>query len=278
MDDYSDLFGVSVPQWLEKVAWEIRAVIRSSSGWSHVRRMVRQWMSEYATAFVEGKEWDRRRQEHHRRVCLEDRLRDQNAGPPVCGWTWEEYPFGTAEKEAQKEYGFEGISIGGWTPPELFIFSCPTCSRPLPCAPDHKLSENEKYAVLAAVHDCAVRGVEKIVSRATVNTYADKAYKELRNLALKLTERDLPLLRDLLTDVQQDLEARLAAEDAASRGPGDAGKGQRDDNKPARTPRYKPPPCPKCKGKVRVRSTRKDARILKCTKCNYRKTSTRKPV
>lgn len=43
-------------------------------------------------------------------------------------------------------------------------------------------------------------------------------------------------------------------------------------------PRYRPPSCPQCGGKVMTTSTRKDIRHLKCRKCGHTWTVTREPV
>ncbi len=154
---------------LAQIATEVRELIRRFAALPRFREKVVEW-DRYHTQHREAEEaWEKKREEQERWACTQSRLLDEAAGPPDSGWCFEGfYLCDIADQPVAYEkpvfFGGHLISlpcIGAWFPPELCRASCPEPRRPLP-VPSEEVELHEKYAALAAIHDCAPEVVDSV--------------------------------------------------------------------------------------------------------------------
>jgi hypothetical protein len=215
----------AVAERLDKFAWKaVHPLVRAHR--DRFREMVLRCMEDLIRRRDNLEDFERRRQKHfEQKVLAEPRLQDEAAGPPQPDWCWEFHNRHRPTTDAER-------TIKGWTPPDLSRECWPNADLPLPLPigrdgePGRELDLAEKYAVLAAVHDCFCNNVEPVDlwrnerESLSVEDFLRGAESNpsmpgmlypalvaaVREISQLDSERDLEPLADYLADVKDDLE------------------------------------------------------------------------
>ena len=135
----------------------------------HFKDKVVEWSECYAAVEESRRTWEIRRTEHEQHALTQRRLLDEDAGSPDEGWSFEQFRLRDIANEALTS-GVEPVMlfhspseplIGAWFPTELCWDNCPEAALPLPPSADPP-TLCERYAALAAIHDCFAKSRQKI--------------------------------------------------------------------------------------------------------------------
>lgn len=122
----------------------------------HFKDKVVEWSECYAEKQEARRWWEYWRTAHERRIAERPRFRDEGAGLPEPGWVFDSF-------DLKNEDGlWTGITVRGWFPGELGDANAP----PEPCLPLPPPVDPptlaERYAALAAIHDCFEKSRQKV--------------------------------------------------------------------------------------------------------------------
>lgn len=146
-------------KWLAKIAWCVNALVRNPAVMECFHEKIWRWYLDVKLRDTAHDVWTRRREEHIDAILATPQLGDKSAGPPLPEWEW----WQTARPiHAHDDAGRHDqvVYVAGWTPPEL-IHNEPKKYWPLPLS-KRPLRIEEKYTLLAAIHDKFCHGVEQI--------------------------------------------------------------------------------------------------------------------
>ncbi len=199
-----------VPSWLTNLASEIYKIIKQYDAMSRFRDMVEAWAKSHEEEIEKNNEWDEQRRLHfEQKVSNNQRLQDDQEGPPAEGWQFEHH--------IQIYTGTRYKRINGWVPPELSISKRPKTTRLLPLSRDHILTLEEKYTLSAAIYDSGRRGTDKIPPwewpDLNIELSPDKLsdakksifFEGLSRQILIIPQSDEAWLRTFINDVEKDL-------------------------------------------------------------------------
>ena len=209
-----------IPDWLKDIAQKVHDLTRQSHVLDRFHAMMKQWRATLDDQRAEQDKWRVKRKRHFEELAKfpdDHPERTQSGKPPTRGWTWEGDDFMPSP----------GTRIFGWVSPELSHNAEPKVDLILP-ALDRKnrtdekpLRLEEKYTLLAAVHDYALMGVEKInpwpwphpvssqedfAARIEAIPYAALFYGPGGELPEDIADAEHEL-RTFLADVEADLKA-----------------------------------------------------------------------
>ena len=79
-----------IPEWITNLALDIYKVIEQCEAMSRFQEMVQKWAEAHKDEIEKQREWDERRSQHFEKtISADDRLKNEQAGPPKEGWQWE---------------------------------------------------------------------------------------------------------------------------------------------------------------------------------------------
>lgn len=152
----------NIPVWLTNLALDIYKVIQQYDAIQRFQEMVQKWAEAHKDEIEKQKEWEERRSQHFEKIISDDdRLQNEQAGPPKEGWQWETSIVFTYEK-TKSGLRRTANPISGWVPPDLSYSSKPEITRIFPLGRDHELTLEEKYTCLAAIYDYGRKGTAKL--------------------------------------------------------------------------------------------------------------------
>ncbi len=164
------------PKWVPKMAVDVHELIRKHKAVSRVREMIRRWGARWDAEGEARKQWEIKRNKHFAKLAklpADDPLRVKADKPPKRGWKWdrslvlEDVPKAKAPRLDGKgtmevlTRALKWLDIRGWVPPKLLWEAAPETTFFLPLT-DKPLELDEKYALLAAIHDAALRAIPKL--------------------------------------------------------------------------------------------------------------------
>lgn len=157
-EDLNDL----PPKWLIALGSAVQELIQHFHAMPRFHEMVKEWVAQHEAEEARRAEWEERRRRHFMPGVMRcPRLRNRANGPPERDWVFETYSV--PRLRAKDSDGFvRPEHITGWVPPELSYTFQPPVRAMLPLKDDWPLSLVEKYTLLAAIHDYACAGEEKI--------------------------------------------------------------------------------------------------------------------
>jgi hypothetical protein len=186
---------------LTRLASEIGGLALEPNAFARFQQMIVAWRDEWRRRRDAEIEFDRRRDEHGRRVRQDQRLQNEAGGPPHAGWLFEAFAARRGEDGAVASPRV----IGGWVPPELSLAERPGARFPLPL-PDGELTLPEKYAAVAAVYDYSSRGATKFDPwKGSADALDGSAYSELVKAVPTIPASDEQHLRLILDEIRRDL-------------------------------------------------------------------------
>lgn len=188
-----------IPEGVKNIAEEVQGLIRQAPVLRRFQAMLKQWEVHSLGQVSVKNDWKDRRRKYFERLAKlsdDDPLRTEPDTPPKQGWVWEWDYINTPKAHPERE------RICGWVPPDLAWSAEPPVERILPLE-DRALRLDEKYTLLAAVHDCALKGVDRIAPwRETSIPYVALCHNLVK---INGAEHEL---RTFLEDVKADLLAR----------------------------------------------------------------------
>ncbi len=218
--------------WLLDLGWEINDLVRDPRVMARFRAKTCKWMDEHRAELKDQAAWRQRREAHEGWIQVEDRLRNEAAGPPGPGW---EIEASIRDDYRATEDGLERICpmVSGWFPPGL-EFAC----EPEPELPLFRscrvFSLSEKYALFGVIHDRCCKFVEPIDPWWPHSSVAEHGwldhfkesigYTVLARIPIpKLDEKeDGRAIEALLADVRYDLRQEGQPRDADATASGTA--------------------------------------------------------
>ena len=122
-----------------------------------------RWRERVRAAFVEHQDrcraldaWSERERRHFAAAWKRQKKgKSEPTEPPGEGWTW-------GVMTIFEDRGKQGVNVAAWVPPDLNPENRPRTGPRLPLPAAECLSLAASYAVLAAIHDRTLRGVEHI--------------------------------------------------------------------------------------------------------------------
>jgi hypothetical protein len=210
--------GQAEAEWVKRLASEVNDLVRKPDILKRFHEMMKQWQARYREQAECNRQWTKRREQHFETLAAlpeDDPRRKDSPTPPEPGWV--------REVEDCVPSGGQLMSIGGWIPPDLAVSREPEVETILPLV-ERALRLDEKYTLLAAVHDSDLRGATRIAP------WPDSDLEAIPYAALL---RDLPdeiegaqhELRAFFEDVKQDAErARQERDEKAAEGGAASGR------------------------------------------------------
>ncbi len=140
---------------LKELAQQVANLTRTTTLKDYFRERVIAWEAAFRKRMMEVEQFESRRREHFENVVtMRPELQRLDAGRPEPGWEWDN----TFLDERVK---VRVAVIVAWVPPELAESARPDTELPSPRL-SRGLDLDEQYALLAAVHDVYMTGVERI--------------------------------------------------------------------------------------------------------------------
>ena len=196
-----------IPEWISHLALDIYKIIDRYKAMSRFQEMLNIWVENHQTEIANEIAWGKERASHfEKNVATNDRLQDEQAGPPEDGWQFQGYVQHTDNGNNL---------IQGWVPPKLV--TRPDIKRILPLSDDHELSLAEKYTVFAVIYEYSRKGTEQLplweepdlTKQQTPEAMSDAkkcmSFEVLRLSIADLTPEDEGWLRIMLEDVEADV-------------------------------------------------------------------------
>ena len=149
-------------QWIEELAAEVDRLIQRYEAMPRFQEMIDLRATAYLAKFREQRRFDGRRRKHFEKTRGDRRLSDYEAGPPKKGWVWDVCRVRIAVSKQPPRSEYERIEA--WVPLRFSNRVRPELESLLPLRREQELDLADKYTCLAAVHDLAVAGGEKILS------------------------------------------------------------------------------------------------------------------
>ncbi len=144
----------NIPNWITNLALDIFKNIRQYEAMPRFQEMVNKWAEDHEAEIANEITWNKQRASHfEKNVATNDRLQNEQAGPPEDGWQFQNYVQHTGNSHNM---------IQGWVPPILSTSAEPEITHLLPLTRDHELTLHEKYTILSAVYDYGRKGTEGI--------------------------------------------------------------------------------------------------------------------
>lgn len=214
---------IAFHEWLNTVAWHVHDLVRRPAGLERFQENIWRWYLHVKIRNSEIKGWEIRRDEHIDTVLASPRLRDKAAGPPrYLGMTFlasqPEWEWWETIRPIHHLWRIMGVS--GWAPSDLNYSDEPKRYWPLPLT-RRALRTEEKYTLLAAIHDHFCNGVKRIgpwpelyadaESRRDVDEGISYVVLHHRDVPTDLKAKDRPAIEAFLKDVDEDL--RTAGEE-----------------------------------------------------------------
>lgn len=219
----SEIELIAFQEWLTTVAWHVHDLVRRPAGLERFQKNIWRWYLHVKIRNSEIKGWEIRRDEHIDTVLASPRLRDKAAGPPrYLGvkflasqpeWEW-------WETTRPIHHLWRIMGVAGWAPPDLNYNDEPKRYWPVPLT-RRALRTEEKYTLLAAIHDHFCKGVKRIgpwpvlYADAESRRDVDEGLLYLvlyhRDVTTDLKAEDRPAIEAFLKDVDEDL--RTAGEE-----------------------------------------------------------------
>lgn len=210
---------------IRKLAWEIAGLVQAKAVLTRFRKQVQGWNMARRNRIAEKTVFDERREEHFRKtVANNPRFQEEESEPPKPDWKYEAFnntppPEGivlACDTETHKKalWGIKEPPPGpwllwGWVPPDLQWDAKPDTDLPSPRL-ERGLELDELYAILAAIHDFHVTGLEQIDpwhdSPPNTEWGVGLSYRILVSDVEKLHDGDLPPLDLYLENVRKDLQ------------------------------------------------------------------------
>ena len=208
-----------IPDWMKNLALKVHGLILMPNVLDRFHLMMQQWEARNDNQLKECEEWNA-----SRRQCFKDLselpdsdpLRTPSAVPPKENWVFENNKLLLSE-----------TIFGGWIEPSMSRTVEPKPETILPLG-NRTLHLDEKYTLLAGVHDYTLKGVERISPWSTGSQESIAAIKDSIPYAVLLYGESGGLLKSIasfkhelgtfLTDVENDLkvnEPEQAGETAA---------------------------------------------------------------
>jgi len=186
--------------WVKDIASEVNGLVRQESGLTRFRKMMGQWQARHQEQMEHKRQWTKRREQHFKRLAElpeDDPHQTDSTTPPEPGLVW--------EPEFCVPSGGKLLSIEGWVPPDLGLSREPEIEAILPLG-ERALRLDEKYTLLAAVHDCLLKGTERITPWPWPDSYRKAIpYAALLSRVPDGIEDAQHELRGFLEDVKEDL-------------------------------------------------------------------------
>jgi hypothetical protein len=214
LEDLNDL----PPGWLIALGSAVHELIQRFDAMPRFREMVKGWVAQHEEEEKTLADWQERRRRHFiHAVIRSPRLRNRAEGPPKRYWVFESYSVPNL-RATEPDGSTRPVHINGWVSPDLCYRSEPPVRPLLPLKADRALSLVEKYALLAAIHDYACAGQEKInpwhnespsaISKTPSLPWClslDFYRRGRRKLLPAVATKQEPVLRGFLADVEKDL-------------------------------------------------------------------------
>jgi len=191
--------GQAEAEWVKRLASEVYDLVRKPDILKRFHEMMKQWRARYREQAECNRQWTKRREQHFETLAAlpeDDPRRKDSPTPPEPGWVW--------EPEFCVPSGGKLLSIKGWVPPDLAQSREPEIEAILPLV-ERALRLDEKYTLLAAVHDSDLRGATRIAPWPDSDLEAIP-YEALRHDLPDEIEGARHKLRGFLEDVKQDAE------------------------------------------------------------------------
>ena len=196
--------------WVKHLASEVSDLAREPDILKRFREMMSRWQARRQEQADRLCQWTKRRRQHSEELAAlpqDHPRRTDSTTPPEPGWVWEEDFVITSSGK-----GF----LWGWVPPDLARSREPEVETILPLG-ERSLRLDEKYTLLAAVHDSMFRAEARIAPWPDNDLEAIPYEALLRDVPDGI-ENDQHQLRAFLGDVKQDVE-RAALPTALPSGP-----------------------------------------------------------
>jgi len=198
-----------IPDWLSSLALDIYKIIQRYKAMSRFEEVVNTWAEDHQAEIAKQITWNKKRASYFEKtVTVDERLQNEQAGPPEEGWEFQHHVQHTENRHT---------IIQGWVPPELSISAEPEITNIFPLRRDHGLSLVEKYAALAVIYDCGRKGTDELPlwewpdfsKEQTPSTMSDAkkclSFEGLRRYVANLVPEDEEWLRIMLNDVEADI-------------------------------------------------------------------------
>ena len=232
LEDLNDL----PPRWLIALGSAVHGLIQRFDAMPRFREMVKGWVAQHEEEEKTLADWQERRRRHFMHAVIRSpRLRNRAKGPPEPDWVFETYSVPNL-RATEPDGSTRPVHINGWVSPDLCYRSEPPVTPLLPLKADRALSLVEKYTLLAAIHDYACAGEEKIdpwhnewpsaISKTQSLRWCLSLHfyqRGSRKLLPAVAAKQEPVLSDFLADVEKDLV--VAAEMALAKQSGSGGAG-----------------------------------------------------
>lgn len=138
------------PPTPERIADMVDDLVRIPEIMAHFRSRISEYAHNKYKFIIASEEQGKKREKKLQAILDNERLRDQEAGPPEKGWCW-----GTGCLEKINQQGkFHNIAVSGWTPPSA-IESCAN--------PDGLGDINYGCWLLAVCHDYYLVGKRPLI-------------------------------------------------------------------------------------------------------------------
>jgi hypothetical protein len=214
LEDLNDL----PPRWLIALGSAVHGLIQRFDAMPRFREMVKGWVAQHEAEKARRAEWEERRRRHFMHAVIRSpRLRNRAKKPPEPDWVFETYSVPNLRAK-DSDGSPRPVHVTGWVPPDLSYTSKPPVTPLLPLKADRALSLVEKYTLLAAIHDYACAGEEKInpwhnespsaISKTLSLRWClslDFYRRGRRKLLPAVATKQEPVLRGFLADVEKDL-------------------------------------------------------------------------
>jgi hypothetical protein len=197
----------NIPEWITNLALDIYKIIDRYKAMSRFQEMLNIWAENHQAEIANEIAWNKERASHfEKNVATNDRLQDEQTGPPEDGWQFQGYVQHTDNSHNL---------IQGWVPPKLV--TRPDIKRILPLSDDHELSLAEKYTVFAVIYEYSRKGTEQLplwecpdlTKQQTPEAMSDAkkcmSFEILSHSVVDLVPEDEGWLRVMLNDVEADV-------------------------------------------------------------------------
>lgn len=187
-----------------EVAWSVhKLVVRNPAVIDHFHEKIQRWYLDVKLRDIERDALMQQREKHIDTILANPRFRDKSADPPRPGWEWWQI---NRHIDVQGAAGRQNrcVSIEGWAPREL-VQDEPELYWPLPLS-KRPLRIEEKYTLLAAVHDHFCKGVKRIGPWSERDIQGMKYGLLCRHDVPELLKSEYrPAVEAFLADVEADL-------------------------------------------------------------------------
>lgn len=209
ISSYFDIADSGIPDWLKPIAERVRKLVDRPDGMARFRERVLKWAADRSAELSVREDWEKERQAYGRQLASLMEWADQ----PLPGWEIETIPLHNVGPAAQL--------ATGWVPPHFLWRNGPfEYDEPLPL-PERSLSTPEAFTIMAAIHDAAFKGVEKVHPWNAKTQEFDSpedgqasVYGDLIESARQISDDDKHSVDELLRRVETDMG--VLAEDKSS--------------------------------------------------------------